>query len=98
MIKRCIAALLFITWMTAAAEAAGEKAVAPLLVGGNFSTQTSISANTKIFDQRARDAEVASLNEKLKNKQFEEVVKRINELTAKNFLDNRFPFLLRVQQ
>ena len=68
----------------------------PLFVGGNFSTQTNVSADTRVFDQEARNKEVAALNEKLKNKEFEPVVKRINELTAKNFLDNRFPLLLAI--
>ncbi|MBR4592605.1 MAG: hypothetical protein IKO35_05295, partial [Elusimicrobiaceae bacterium] len=69
---------------------------APLLVGGNFSSKTDTSATAAVFDQQARDAEVASLNAQLKNKQFDQVIKRINELTAKNFLDNRFHILLAI--
>lgn len=96
MLKRCILGMLVLLWGAFAVYAAEEKAAVPLLVGGNFSAQTNVSAKTKAFDQKARNAEVASLNEKLKNKQFEDVVKRINELTAKNFLDNRFPLLLAI--
>ncbi len=96
MLKRCILGMLVLLWGAFAVYAAEEKAAVPLLVGGNFSAQTNVSAKTKAFDQKARNAEVASLNEKLKNQQFEDVVKRINELTAKNFLDNRFPLLLAI--
>ena len=96
MLKRCFIGTLLVCWLAAGAYAAGEKSVSPLLVGGNFSAQTNVPSDTKVFNQKARDAEVASLNEKLRNRQFQDVVKRINELTAKNFLDNRFPFLLAV--
>ena len=96
MLKRCILGMLVLLWGAFAVYATEEKAAVPLLVGGNFSAQTNVSAKTKAFDQKARNAEVASLNEKLKNQQFEDVVKRINELTAKNFLDNRFPLLLAI--
>ena len=47
---------------------------APLLVGGNFSSKTDTSATAAVFDQQARDAEVASLNAQLKNKQFDQVI------------------------
>ena len=67
----------------------------PLLVGGSFSSQTDPSA-APIFDQAARNAEIAALNNQLKNKQFTDVVKRINELTAQNFLDSRFYLLLAI--
>lgn len=72
------------------------KASSPLIVGGSFSAQANTPQNTNIFDQTARNAEVASLNQQLKNKQFTEAVKRINELTAQNFLDNRFYLLLAI--
>lgn len=67
---------------------------AALLVGGSFSAQTNTSANQQVFNQKARNAEIASLNEKLRNNQFEEVIKRINSLRSRNFLDNRFHLLL----
>lgn len=69
---------------------------APLIVGGNFSNQTNVSQSTRAFTQEARNAEVASLNAKLKKKQFADVIKRINDLTANNFLDNRFHLLLAI--
>lgn len=76
-------------------QAAPDTASAPLLVGGSFSSQTSASSAT-VFDQTARDSEVADLNQRLKKKQFSAVVKRINELTAKKFVDNRFHLLLAI--
>ncbi len=80
---------------TVAAATTSAKTFAPLLVGGSFSSKTDPSA-TPVFDQNARNAEVATLNQKLKNKQFIEVVQRINELTAQNFLDSRFYLLLAI--
>lgn len=77
-------------WCFAADDAA------PLIVGGNFSNQTNVSQSARAFTQEARNAEVASLNAKLKKKQFADVIKRINDLTANNFLDNRFHLLLAI--
>lgn len=68
----------------------------PLLIGGNFSTQTNTAIERPVFDRDARNAEVASLNSKLKNKQFEDVIVRINQLTAQNYRDNRFYLLLAI--
>ena len=65
-------------------------------MGGNFSAQTNTPSKAEVFNQKARNAEIASLNDKLKNKRFHEVIRRINELTAKNFLDNRFHLLLAI--
>ncbi len=96
MLKRCIVYLMFFMLVTAVAQAAGQTEPAPLLIGGNFSTQANTPSDTKIFNQKVRNEEVAALNKKLKNKEFEPVVKRINELTSKNFLDNRFPLLLAI--
>ena len=62
----------------------------PLLVGGNFSAQANVSAQTQVFDQAARDSEVASLEGKLRQSQYEDVIKRINFLTAKNLVDDRY--------
>ena len=73
--------------------ASTQKESSPLLVGGSFSSKPNLSV-APVFDQAARDAEVASLNQQIRNKQFVEVVKRINTLTAQNFLDNRFHLLL----
>lgn len=78
-----------------AQQTAAKNNLAPLLVRGSFSSQTDPSA-APVFDQNARNAEVAALNQKLKNKQFTEVVQRINELTAQNFLDSRFYLLLAI--
>ena len=77
-----------------AAFAAPAESSSALIVGGSFSSQTNTSAHQQVFNQKARNAEIASLNEKLRNNQFEDVVKRINSLTARNFLDNRFHLLL----
>ena len=67
----------------------------PLLVGGSFSSKSDFSA-APVFDKEARDAEIASLNQQLKNKQFVNVIKRVNTLTAQNFLDNRFYLILAI--
>lgn len=69
---------------------------APLLVGGNFSTQASVPNNIHTFDQTTRDNEVASLQEKLRNEQYDDVIKRINYLTAHNWVDDRFYLLLAI--
>ena len=62
---------------------------APLMVGGKFSSNVN-SKQTVKFDNQARDAEIASLNERLKNKDFTGAIKRINELVSHNFVDKRF--------
>ncbi len=67
----------------------------PLIVGGSFSSKAAVDP-TPAFDQTARDAEIASLNQQLKNKEFVPVIKRVNELTAQNFLDNRFHLILAI--
>ncbi len=68
----------------------------PLLVGGSFSTQVTNSSQTHVFDQEARDAEITSLREKLRDGQYNDVVLRINYLTAKNYVDDRFYLLLAI--
>ena len=68
----------------------------PLLVGGSFSTQVTNSSQTRVFDQEARDAEITSLREKLRDGQYNDVVLRINYLTAKNYVDDRFYLLLAI--
>ncbi|MGN1058416.1 MAG: protein kinase [Candidatus Avelusimicrobium sp.] len=70
--------------------AAAAESSTPLIVEGNFSTQTNTPSKAQVFNQKARDAEIASLNEKLKLRQNEEVIKRIEQLISHNFLDNRF--------
>lgn len=70
--------------------AAAADSASPLIVEGNFSAQTNTPSKAQVFNQKARDAEIASLNEKLKLHQNEEVIKRIEQLTSHNFLDNRF--------
>lgn len=68
----------------------------PLLVGGNFSTQSNNSAQTRAFNVEARNAEVANLRQQLRNGKYKEVIKRINALTANNFVDDRFYLLLAI--
>lgn len=75
--------------------AAFAQEAAPLLVGGNFSKNTNASGSM-VFDQKARDAEIAKLNERLKNKDFVGVTNRINELSSKSFVDKRFYLLLAI--
>ncbi len=75
--------------------AAPEQNGAPLMVGGSFSKKIP-SSQSVVFDQQARDAEIAALNTRLRNKDFAGTVRRINELTARNFLDQRFYLLLAI--
>ena len=67
-----------------------------LVVGGNFSEQTNFSSKAPVFDRNARDAEVAILNGMLKNRKYSEVIRRINDLISKNYLDKRFYLLLAI--
>ena len=85
MLKKLLISILFsaMSWVAFAAPA---QEAAPLLVGGNFSQNTNASRSV-IFDQNTRDGEIAKLNERLKNKDYVGVTKRINELVSKNFLD-----------
>ena len=87
---------LFLVFFGSLSFAAPAQPVEPLFVEGNFSSKTSLSAQTQVFDQKARNAEIASLNQQLKDRKFLEVIKRINDLTAKDFLDNRFHLLLAI--
>ena len=75
--------------------AAPAKSSTPLIVGGNFSSRTA-EKQTVVFDAAARDAEIASLNERLKKQDYAGVIKRINELRVRNFVDKRFYLLLTV--
>jgi len=70
--------------------------ISPLLVSGNFSSKMDATATAAVFNQEVRDAEIASLNTQLRDRQFAYVVRRINQLTAQNFLDNRFHLLLAI--
>lgn len=78
-----------------AAFAAPAQQSAPLIVGGNFSERTA-TGKSVIFDAAARDGEIAALNRRLKDNDFSGVIKRINELASKNFLDKRFYLLLAI--
>ncbi len=82
--------------LTGLAFQAGTAAdTAPLLIEGSFSSHATPTAEA-VFDQEARDAEVAALNRQLQQRQYTEVIARINDLTARNFLDNRFYRLLAI--
>lgn len=94
MFKRvALSALLLL--MGAVAFAAPAQSGAPLTVGGSFSSKVT-NNQTVVFDQQTREAEIAALNARLKNKDFAGTVRRINELTARNFLDQRFYLLLAI--
>ncbi|MBQ7908392.1 MAG: protein kinase [Elusimicrobiaceae bacterium] len=95
MLKKTLLSFLFLALAAASFSAPAKQDPAPLLVGGNFSQNTNTSRRV-IFDQNARDAEIARLNERLKNKGYIGVTKRINELVSKNFLDKRFYLLLAI--
>ena len=96
MFKKGILLLAGVLLYGAALCAAPAEQNAPLIVGGNFSSQANTSVQTKVFNQQARNTEIASLNQMLKERRFHEVIHRINDLTAKNFLDNRFHLLLAI--
>ncbi len=87
---------LFCLWvcMAVAGWSADRTSPAPLLVGGNFSAQTNTP--TPAFSKDARDREVAVLQERLRNSQYQETINRINTLTANNLLDDRFYLLLAI--
>ena len=94
--KKFVFSLLFVcTFMPTWAES-NPQAGAPLLVGGNFSAQSNNPANTRAFTQNARDGEVERLRIQLRDGQYEAVIKRINTLTANNFVDDRFYLLLAI--
>ncbi len=77
-------------------DSATSSAAAPLLVGGSFSAQVTDPAQVDVFDQEARDVEIASLREKLRKSQYNDVILRINHLTANNHMDERFYLLLAI--
>ncbi len=68
---------------------------AALMVGGNFSSQVS-NEQALVFDSATRDAEIAALNQRLKEKDFNGTIQRIKELAGKNFVDKRFYLLLAI--
>ena len=68
----------------------------PLLIGGSFSTQVNNVAQNRVFDQKTRDMELASLREKLRNTQYNDVILRINYLMSNNFVDDHFYLLLAI--
>lgn len=78
-----------------AVEPATPQDTTPLLVGGSFSTQVTNTAQAA-FNQQARDAEIEALREKLRLSQYEDVIRRINFLTANNHVDDRFYLLLAI--
>lgn len=71
-------------------------ASAPLLVGGNFSAQTNVPSSATVFNRDARNAEIAVLNKLLKEAKYNEVIRRINELSVRNYVDKRFYLLLAI--
>ncbi len=95
--KFLLSSFLFCMCITGAAGAEKNASAAqPLLIGGSFSTQANVSAKAHPFDDRARDSEIATLQEKLRNNQYKEVINRINTLTANDFVDDRFYLLLAI--
>lgn len=96
MFKKALFFLAVILLCGEAAFSAPAQPSTPLIVGGNFSEQANVPVQTKVFDKKARDSEVNFLNQQLREKKFEEVIRRINRLTARNFLDNRFHLILAI--
>ena len=96
MFRKYVFFILAVLLLTQPVWAQRKNAAAPLVVGGNFSEQTAAAHRPEVFDRNARNAEVAALNDLLKNKQYASAIRRINALTAKNFLDKRFYLLLAI--
>ena len=95
MLKKCL--LTFFFFLCALTVFATDNSAAnPIIVGGKFSIQSNVAANTRGFTQEARDAEVTSLREKLQQGKDIEVINRINQLIGNNFVDNRFYLLLAI--
>ena len=88
----CVLGISCVLW------AAGTHKPAALMIGGNFSNQVTTGSTTKttVFDSATREAEIAALNQKLKEKDFEGTIQRINALSAKNFIDKRYFLLLAI--
>lgn len=94
--RRFIVLFFFILFVTPCIGAQPVSEPAALLVGGNFSAQANNPAQTRAFNQEARDMEVANLQTQLRNGQYHLVIQRINTLTANNFVDDRFYLLLAI--
>lgn len=94
--RKFVVLFLLIFFAISVARAQQASQPAPLLVGGNFSTQSSNSTQAPAFNQEARDAEVAQMREELRQGKYTQVLNRINTLTANNLLDNRFYLLLAI--
>jgi len=94
MLKKGLLLFAGVGLLASAVWAAPAKSSAPLIVEGNFSAQTNTSSKTEVFNRQTLNAEVVSLNEKLRKKKYDEVIQRVNSLTARNFLDNRFHLIL----
>ena len=93
MLKKYVALLFLLLGCALCSPAADTSGASPIIVGGNFSVQSNVAANTRGFTQQARDAEVASLRDKINAGQYKEVILRINHLISNNFLDDRFYLL-----
>ncbi len=96
MFRKFLLSLLAVFVLVQPCLAQRKSSAAPLVVGGNFSEQANASPRAEVFDKNARNAEVAALNDLLKKRQYGAVIRRINALTAKNFLDKRFYLLLAI--
>ncbi|MCQ2409997.1 MAG: protein kinase [Elusimicrobiaceae bacterium] len=88
--------LFIYAWLAGLLLGATSAVATPLLVPGNFSARTDLSSSATVFDQAARNAEVEALNNLLREKQFDAVISRINQLTLQNYRDDRFYLLLAI--
>ena len=71
---------------------------APLMIKGRFSGQvsTGTASGAVVFDDAARESEIAALNKRLEEKDYNGVIKRITDLASQNFVDKRFYLLLAI--
>lgn len=82
--------------LLAAPQRAATATSSPLIVGGNFSEQANAISQPIVFDEAAKEAEIAALNDRLRANDFTGTINRINELVSKNFVDKRFYLLLAI--
>lgn len=96
MYRKLLFAFCFLFLLAGASLFAQANNAAPLIVGGNFSAQTNVSSSATVFNRDARNAEIAFLNKLLKEGKYNDVIRRINDLSVRNYMDKRFYLLLAI--
>ncbi len=96
MVRKYLLLLLLVSLSSTGLFAQSSQPAEPLLIRGSFSTYSNTNANTQVFDKEAREKELKNLRLQLKEGKYQEVISRINSLTANNFLDEHFYILLAI--